>query len=57
MEKLSGLVDTLSEKLVKTTEDAKKAASKADNASMKLTEALRDITSLTNRLKSLEDKR
>ena len=55
--KLSGLVDTLSEQLVKTTDDAKKAASKADNASMKLTEALREVASLTKRVKSLEDKR
>ena len=57
VEKLSGLVDTLTEKLTKTMEDAKKAASKADNASMKLTDALREVAALTKRVKSLEDKR
>ena len=57
VEKLSGLVDALTEKLTKTTDDAKKAASKADNASMKMTEALREVAALTKRVKSLEDKR
>ena len=57
VEKLSGLVDALTEKLTKMTDDAKNSASKADNASMKFTDALREVASLTKRVKLLEDKK
>ena len=56
VEKMSVQMTTLSDKLSRSSEDVKKALAKADNASTKNAELLREMTEMKVRLKKLEAK-
>ena len=54
--KLMDQVEAMKTKVATATEEAKRAVSKADTASTKNAELVREVASLTKRLKALEDK-
>ena len=54
--KLGDLVDALKVKVATATDESKKAVAKADTASSKNAELVREVAALTKRLKYLEDK-
>jgi predicted nucleic acid-binding Zn-ribbon protein len=56
VENLSVQMTTLSDKLSRSSEDVKKALAKADTASTKNAELLREMTEMKARLKKLEAK-
>lgn len=56
VEKIDGVVASLSEKLNKSLEETKKAVSKADVATAKLSDLLKEVQSLAKKVKQLEDK-
>jgi DNA anti-recombination protein RmuC len=56
VEKIDGVVASLSEKLNKSLEETKKAVRKADVATAKLSDLLKEVQSLAKKVKQLEDK-